>query len=78
MKKKMMIEDEYESGMDDIVQEEEMNSGFSTAKANKIVNLHTTSQMKVVIVEPKNMRMQLIADHLKQRRAVIVNLERLD
>ena len=26
------IEDEYESGMDDIVQEEEMNSGFSTAK----------------------------------------------
>ena len=72
------IEDEYESGMDDIVQEEEMNSGFSTAKANKIVNLHTTSQMKVVIVEPKVYdEAATIADHQKQRRAVIVNLEGL-
>ncbi|MBY2309861.1 cell division protein SepF, partial [Clostridioides difficile] len=55
-----------------------MNSGFSTAKANKIVNLHTTSQMKVVIVEPKVYdEAATIADHLKQRRAVIVNLEGL-
>ncbi|CZR98130.1 MULTISPECIES: cell division protein SepF [unclassified Clostridioides] len=72
------IEEEYEGGMDDIVQEEEINSGFSTAKANKIVNLHTTSQMKVVIVEPKVYdEAATIADHLKQRRAVIVNLEGL-
>ena len=70
------IEDEYESGMDDIVQEEEMNSGFSTAKANKIVNLHTTSQMKVVIVEPKVYDEDATIEyHLKQRSSVILNLE---
>lgn len=45
---------------------------------NKIVNLHGANQMKVVIVEPKKYEdVTIIADHLKQKKAVIVNLEGL-
>lgn len=48
-------------------------------KGSKVVNIHTASQMKVVIVEPKKYDdVTIIADHLKQRRAVIVNLENLE
>lgn len=52
----------------------------STTKSStsKVVNLHSASQMKVVIVEPKKYEdVTIIADHLKQKKAVIVNLEGL-
>ena len=50
-----------------------------TKSTSKIVNIHTAGQMKVVIVEPKKYEeVTSIADQLKQRRAVIVNLENLD
>lgn len=74
-------EEEYEEGMEDTNGEDEIGSQFSamaSSKTSKIVNLHTSSQMKVVIVEPKKYdEVTSIADHLKQRRAVIVNLEGL-
>ena len=51
----------------------------SITKGSKVVNIHTASQMKVVIVEPKKYDdVTIIEDHLKQRRAVIVNLENLE
>ncbi|MEF9990938.1 MAG: cell division protein SepF [Romboutsia sp.] len=72
-------EEEYEEVVDS--EEDELSSQFSainTSKGSKIVNLHTTGQMRVVIVEPKKYEeVTIIADHLKQRRAVIVNLEGL-
>ena len=61
---------------------EDLSSGvgaIAQPKSNKIVNIHTAGQMKVVIVEPKKYEeVTSIADQLKQRRAVIVNLENLD
>lgn len=74
-------EEDYNEGVEEIDSDEEIGSQFSamtSSKASKIVNLHTTGQMKVVIVEPKKYdEVTAIADHLKQRRAVIVNLEGL-
>ena len=53
------------------------NSTKSTT-TSKVVNLHGANQMKVVIVEPKKYEdVTVIADHLKQKKAVIVNLEGL-
>lgn len=74
-------EDEYEDTVEDGEDEEELGAQFSSingGKGSKIVNIHTAGQMRVVIVEPKKYEeVTVIADHLKQRRAVIVNLEGL-
>lgn len=78
-------EEDYDDEFDDVVEDEEQEddlgnqfSSINHSKGSKIVNLHTSSQMKVVIVEPKKYEeVTVIADHLKQRRAVIVNLEGL-
>ena len=68
--------DEVEEVYEDNEEIEDQYSSISSAKTAKIVNLHTSSQMKVVIVEPKKYdEVTTIADHLKQKRAVIVNLE---
>lgn len=74
------IEEEYDESVESVFEEEDLNSSLSVAKGNsKIVNLHTANQMKVVIMEPKTYDdAAIIADHLKQRRAVIVNLEILE
>jgi cell division inhibitor SepF len=49
------------------------------SKKNKVVNIHTTTQMKVVIFEPNAYdEVQNIVDNLKNRKPVIVNLESLE
>lgn len=78
----MEEEEEYEEEYEEVEEEsegvEEFNS-IGNSKAAKIVNLHASSHMKVVIVEPKKYdEVTTIADHLKQKRAVIVNLENLN
>ena len=49
------------------------------AKKGKVVNIHTTTQLKVVVIQPTSYNdSQDIADHLKSKKPVVVNLERLD
>ena len=76
------MDDEIEEIEEEIEISEDLSSGvgaITQPKSNKIVNIHTAGQMKVVIVEPKKYEeVTSIADQLKQRRAVIVNLENLD
>jgi len=46
---------------------------------NKVVNIHTNSNMKIVVHEPLSYdEAPKIIDDLKGRKAVIVNLEQLD
>ena len=75
-------DDGYDVSEDELDEEEEEVDQFtsiSNTKTAKIVNLHTSSPMKVVIVEPKKYEeVTTIADHLKQKKAVIVNLENLN
>ena len=45
-------------------------------RGNKVVNIHTTAQMQVVLVKPERFdTVSEIADHLRERRAVVLNLE---
>lgn len=70
-------EGEYEEEQYEEEEEDEVQSQTSR-QYSKIVNLPTQSSMKVVIVEPQKMdEMQDIADYLKQKKTVIVNLENL-
>lgn len=43
---------------------------------NKVVNIHTTAQLQVVLVKPENFDdASAIADHLNNKRTVVLNLE---
>lgn len=43
---------------------------------NKVVNIHTTTQLQVVLVKPERFEnASEIADHLKYKRTVVLNLE---
>ena len=59
-------------GMDDA--EEEPVEGAH--KKNKVVNIHATTQLKVVLVKPERFEdASTIADHLNNKRTVVLNLE---
>ena len=47
-----------------------------TRKSNKVVNIHATTQLAVVLVKPDRFENAAeIADHLKDKRTVVLNLE---
>ena len=48
----------------------------SDDRHNKVVNIHATTQLKVVLVKPERFEnASEIADHLKEKRTVVLNLE---
>ena len=91
IKKGLMGEgDEYEDQyIDDGPQMVNNNSGIGigmdeeteepaegTSKKNKVVNIHATTQLKVVLVKPERFEdASTIADHLNNKRTVVLNLE---
>ena len=57
-------------------------SGFEDRRSklddrrNKVVNIHATTQLKVVLVKPERFEdASTIADHLNNKRTVVLNLE---
>ena len=45
-------------------------------RRNKVVNIHTTTQLQVVLVKPERFEnASEIADHLRDKRTVVLNLE---
>jgi len=51
----------------------------SKRKQTPVVSIHTQKQVRVIVVEPVSFEeAQSIAEHLKARRSVILNLERTD
>ena len=47
-----------------------------SARKNKVVNIHATTQLKVVLVKPERFEdASTIADHLNNKRTVVLNLE---
>ena len=45
-------------------------------RSNKVVNIHTTTQLQVVLVKPDKFEAASeIADHLRDKRTVVLNLE---
>ena len=51
--------------------------GFDTAdRSGKVVNIRTATQMQVVLVKPDRFdNVAEIAEHLREKRAVVLNLE---
>jgi len=84
----------YELGLleeeeDDVIEEAEIITKprieraipdpLPTPKRGKIVNIHTTTQLKVVVVQPETFEdSKEIADHLKTKKPIVVNLENID
>ena len=56
--------------------EERRDERRSEDRHNKVVNIHSTTQLKVVLVKPERFEnASEIADHLKEKRTVVLNLE---
>ena len=50
-----------------------------TPRKGKVVNIHTTTQLKVVVLTPESFdEAREIADNLKAKRPVVINLEGLE
>lgn len=74
------VDDVEEDGMEALVpaakREESEPSYYEPKRSNKVVNIHTTTQLQVVLVKPERYDNSTeIADHLKDRRTVVLNLE---
>ncbi len=72
--------DVMDDGMDFVSKGEEKNAEPSyTAeprKNNKVVNIHATAQLQVVLVKPERFDdASTVADHLNAKRTVVLNLE---
>jgi len=62
------------SAFDDDRRPQERNR--AEERRNKVVNIHATTQLKVVLVKPERFEnASEIADHLKEKRTVVINLE---
>ena len=57
-------------------QEERRDDRKGEDRRNKVVNIHATTQLKVVLVKPERFEnASEIADHLREKRTVVLNLE---
>lgn len=64
----------FDSDMEDV----SSRRGYSNfnSSTNKVVNIHTTAQMQVVLVKPDRFdSVSDIAEHLRSKHAVVLNLE---
>lgn len=56
--------------------EESMENTYAAASKDKVVNINTTTQLQVVLVKPEKFQdASTIADHLRDKRTVVLNLE---
>lgn len=56
--------------------EDDFDDIIEPKRNNKVVNIHTTTQLQVVLVKAERYDNSTeIADHLKERRTVVLNLE---
>jgi len=70
------MEDEYE---DDFNVPQNNVRPAELERRNKVVNIHTTTQLQVVLVKPERFEnASEIADHLRDKRTVVLNLEQTD
>ena len=74
-------DDDYEDDDVEVItskrgQRDEEDDGNDTRRNNKVVNIHTTAQLQVILVKPERFDdAASIADHLNEKRTVVLNLE---
>lgn len=60
-------------------EEEDEEPIIPTGKRGKVVNIHTTTQLKVVVMQLQDFDdAKDIADHIKSKKPVVINLENLE
>ena len=73
-----------EDGIEEILTQPRGRGGSASAASpmpdvknnNKVVNIHTTTQLQVVLVKPDRFESAVeVADHLREKRTVVLNLE---
>ena len=70
MRRQRLLADEGTSNTGVTVQPEQ------SSRRNKVVNIHATTQLAVVLVKPERFDdARSIADHLNAKRTVVLNLE---
>ena len=75
------VPDEEEEDEMEIISGKENDESYPpneqlTVKRNKVVNIHATTQLQVVLVKPERFDdASAVADHLNQKRTVVLNLE---
>lgn len=73
------LEEENEITTDDAIMrkgDDERTSADSGKRGNKVVNIHATAQLQVVLVKPERFDdASAVADHLNAKRTVVLNLE---
>ena len=77
------ISDEYDEEQEEFFEQNEREDDdepiIPSGKRGKVVNIHTTTQLKVVVIQLQNFDdAKDIADHLKNKKPVVINLEQLD
>ena len=71
-------DDDYDVDFEEMNRKESLleERRSSEERRGKVVNIHATTQLKVVLVKPERFEnASEIADHLKEKRTVVVNLE---
>ena len=57
-------------------EEDDMERDYANTSRDKVVNINTTTQLQVVLVKPEKFQdASAIADHLRDKRTVVLNLE---
>lgn len=73
------LDDEYEYKEEVIQEETDINPSKQSQKQNVVSLKSVQKSSKVILMEPRvYAEAQDIADHLKNRRAVVVNLQRIE
>ncbi|MBI0578415.1 cell division protein SepF [Neobacillus cucumis] len=74
------LDEEFDENEDFVEEVQPVRQPKPAAKPQNVVSLQSVQKSsKVVLVEPRNYSQATeIADHLKNRRAVVVNLQRID
>lgn len=74
--------DDYEDEDEELYDEDDLEVPVATKTRkinNNVVNIHTNTNMKIVVHEPLSYEeAPLIADDLKSRKVAVINFEQLD
>ena len=58
-------------------EEDDMERDYADTSRDKVVNINTTTQLQVVLVKPERYEnASEVADHLRDKRTVVLNLEK--
>ncbi len=69
-------DNDFNADEDFVTKTDDGATAQDTKRGNKVVNIHATAQLQVVLVKPERFDdASTVADHLNAKRTVVLNLE---